>query len=165
MLRPRGGMDNAIMQWLASASRRSLGRYGASVKNSNWSVSAAAPDSSLVVSVWQQHFFQNPSGGSLTCHDNFARWSGPGNSEFRERVTAPLASRQTRRLVTVATPYQAAVQAGFDASTLKKSFQVREDLVGEVVSVNGMSTPSASANFEPPFESRSCLHVKVDLAR
>jgi len=111
-------------------------RYGARLKNVNWSVSAEAPDGSLVVSLWQHHFAKDPDG-ALVCRDSFSRWSGPGNSEFRARVSAAFASRQRVRLVIVKTPNASAVQAGADASKIKKNFFVREDLIGEVVAIDG----------------------------
>lgn len=77
-------------------------RYGAKLKNVNWSVSAEAPDGSLVVSLWQHHFAKG-SAETLVCRDSFNRWSGPGNAEFRERVAFALATRQRVRLVLVET--------------------------------------------------------------
>ncbi|MEP7216637.1 MAG: hypothetical protein ABI782_10330 [Anaerolineaceae bacterium] len=111
-------------------------RYGATLKHVNWSVSAEAPDGSLVVSLWQHHFTKDPDG-MLVCRDSFARWGGPGNIEFRDRVTAALGGKQRVRLVTVHALDTAAIQAGVDASTIKKDFGVREDLIGEVVAIDG----------------------------
>ncbi len=111
-------------------------RYGAKLRNVQWSVCADAPDGTLVVSLWQHHF-DPPKDGAIVCRDSFSRWSGPGNSEFREKVARAYESHQPVRVVIAHTKNTAAVQAGVDASTLPKTFSVREDWIGEVTSIVG----------------------------
>lgn len=113
-------------------------RYDATLRNPQWSVSAWTPDDELVVSIWQHHFRRGESG-SMTVADSFARWRGAGNNEFRANLAKALAGGHVLRLVIV-TPVRAEdtarVQAGADASGIPKEFDVREDLVGQVVAID-----------------------------
>lgn len=111
-------------------------KYGAKLKNVQWSVCADAPDGSLVVSLWQHHF--NPvKDGIITCRGSFARWSGPGNTEFRTKVTNAFNTKQNIKVVIARTDQISEVESGADASKLKNSFSVKEDWVGRVSSVDG----------------------------
>jgi hypothetical protein len=61
-------------------------RYGAELRNVQWSVSAWASDGSLVVSLWEHH--RRPSNpGTLEFAESVNRWKGPGNNEFRDNLT------------------------------------------------------------------------------
>jgi hypothetical protein len=111
-------------------------KYGAKLHNVNWSVSAWASDGSLVVSLWAHHYRKGPSG-TAEYADSFARWSGAGNSEFRKNVTCAFSERSKIRLVVVSTLDTKHVQAGEDASSLKKDFDAKEELVGEVAELDG----------------------------
>jgi len=111
-------------------------KYGAKLKNVQWSVCAEAPDGSLVVSLWEHHFLP-PKDGRALCRDRFDRWKGPGNTEFREKVRRAFASKQQVRLVISHTDKPDQVQAGIDASTVRKSFSLREDWVGRVSRIEG----------------------------
>ena len=111
-------------------------KYGAILRNVQWSVCAEAPDGSLVVSLWE-HQFEPPRDGAVICRDSFARWSGPGNREFRERVTAAFGKGQPVKAVIAHSADPAAVQAGKDASQIAKTFSVREDWQGRVLSIDG----------------------------
>ncbi len=111
-------------------------KYGAKLKNVQWSVCADAPDGSLVVSLWEHHFLPLKNGKVL-CRDRFDRWKGPGNTEFREKVQRAFATKQRVRVVISHTDRPEQVESGADASTLRKSFSVREDWVGRVSRVEG----------------------------
>lgn len=110
--------------------------YGAKLKNVQWSVCADAPDGALVVSLWQHHF-DPPKNGLITCRGSFARWSGPGNAEFRQKVTAAFNTKQPIKLVIARTESTDAVESGADASVLKKAFSIKKDWIGRVVSLEG----------------------------
>jgi len=117
-----------------SGIRDAFARYGATLRNVQWSVSAWTPAQELVVSEWQHHYRPGPQqtaeyAGSLS------RWSGPGNKEFRENLECAHRERSVLRLVIVSTPETDRVESGEDASRIPKDFHVREDLVGEVVSL------------------------------
>ena len=111
-------------------------RYGATLKNPNWSVSAWAPDGSLVVSMWQHHYRKGPAG-SIEFADSASRWRGPGNNEFRANIAAALTGGKRLRLVIVRTEDPAYVQSGKDASKIKKTFHIRDDFIGEVTEFDG----------------------------
>ena len=110
-------------------------KYGAKLKNVNWSVCAAAADGSLAVSVWQHHIRKD--GDALVCRDTMERWTGPGKNELREKLAIALATKQPISLVIATTTKPDLVDAGGDASKIPKSFQVREDLVGHVTLLDG----------------------------
>ena len=111
-------------------------RYGATLKNVQWSVCAQGADGSLVVSLWEHHF-DPPKDGKVVCRDSFSRWSGPGNTEFRESVVRALRDAQPIRAVIAHAKKPEQVEAGGDASKIEKTFSVREDWIGKVLYVEG----------------------------
>ena len=111
-------------------------KYGAKLKNVQWSVCADAIDGSLVVSLWQHHF-DPVKNGVICCRDSFARWSGPGNAEFRSKVTNAFNTNQNIKVVIARTDQVSEVESGADASKLKKVFSVKDDWIGKVTSVVG----------------------------
>jgi hypothetical protein len=72
--------------------------YDAKLKNPNWSVSAWAPDGSLVVSMWEHHYRKGPSG-SVEYVDRVSRWAGNGNKEFRRNISEAFTDQRSVRLV------------------------------------------------------------------
>lgn len=109
-------------------------KYGAKLKNPNWSVCDQAADGSLAKSFWQHHITRE--GDGLVCRDRFERWSGPGRNELRRCLEQALTSHQPIRVVIAITPFPERVDAGGDASKIPKTFSVRQDLVGQVVAVD-----------------------------
>jgi hypothetical protein len=71
--------------------------------------------------------------------DSFKRWTGHGNNEFRENVRKAYEEQCAVRLVIVKTDQVERIQAGEDASTVRKEFFIRDDVVGEVVDINNDS--------------------------
>lgn len=120
-------------------------KYGAKLKNVNWSVSAENPKGELVVSLWNQ-FFTPPDNGKTKYIDNVTRWSGHGNAEFRERIQKAYEINQSVRVVIARTNDEEAIRRGDDASKLKNQFHVREDWIGKVTLWDG-------DNFEIEFSS------------
>ena len=112
-------------------------RYGASLKNPQWSVSAWAPNANLVVSLWNHHYRRGPSN-TMEFADSVERWTGPGNKEFRRNIEKAFRNRIPVSLVVVSTVETERVQAGEDASRIPKDFDSREDLIGEVIFYNGI---------------------------
>lgn len=110
-------------------------KYGARLKNVNWSVCAEANDGSLAVSVWQHHI--KKVGDYLVCKDTMQRWSGPGKNELRERLILAKVNNQDISLVIATTPKPELVDAGGDASKIPKTFSIRQDLVGKVTLLDG----------------------------
>lgn len=116
--------------------KEAFARYGATLRNVQWSVSAWAPDGSLVVSLWDHHR-RKGIVGTLEFGDSASRWKGPGNSEFRENIAKAFELEATVHLVIVRTEEVARVEAGEDASKVKKLFSVREDLTGKIIEWDG----------------------------
>ncbi len=114
-------------------------RYGARLKNVNWSVSAWADEQTLVVSLWSHHHIKGHTPGTLAFGDRFDRWTGPGNAEFRANVTQAHERGATVRLVLARATEPDRVQRGEDGGKIPKTFSVREDLVGKVAALDGES--------------------------
>lgn len=111
-------------------------RYGANLRNVQWSVSAWAPDGALVVSLWEHHRRKSEKG-TLELAASADRWEGPGNAEFRDNVAKAFDKKSPVRLIVVRTNEIDKVEAGEDASKVKKEFHPREDLVGQVIEWDG----------------------------
>lgn len=60
------------------------------------------------------------------------RWKGPGNNEFRENIDRAFRQGSAVRLVIVRTEEPERVEAGEDASKVKKDFFIKEEVVGKV---------------------------------
>lgn len=116
--------------------RDAFAKYCATLRNVQWSVSAWAPDGSLVLSLWAHHY-RRGAGESAEYFGSASRWSGPGNQEFRENLAKALREKSRVRLVISSTEETGHVESGRDASKVKKEFHLREDLVGEVVQYDG----------------------------
>lgn len=111
-------------------------QYKAILRNPQWSVSAWAPDGSLVVSLWDHHYRKGPLG-TMEFAGSLDRWSGHGNREFRENVAKAFTTKSRVRLVIVRTDDIERVEAGEDASKVRKEFFLKEDVTGEVVELDG----------------------------
>lgn len=116
--------------------KEAFAKYGATLHNVQWSVSAWAPDGSLVVSLWAHHYRKGPSG-TAEYADSLARWSGLGNSEFRRNIAEAFAKRSKVMLVVASTLETSHVQSGEEASKIKKDFDPKQELIGEVVELEG----------------------------
>lgn len=116
--------------------KEAFAKYGATLNNVQWSVSAWAPDGSLVVSLWAHHYRKGPLG-TAEYSDSLARWSGAGNTEFRRNIAEAFAKRSKVRLIVASTLETKHVQSGQDASKIKKDFDAKTYLVGEVVELVG----------------------------
>lgn len=111
-------------------------KYGATLKNVNWSVSAENDDGELVLSLWK-HKFDRDGENRNKYIDRVSRWSGHGNKEFRSRIDKAFSSKQVVRAVISRTDNEKAVDRGEDASKFKNKFHVREDWIGKVVLWDG----------------------------
>jgi len=65
------------------------------------------------------------------------RWKGPGNNEFRANVARAFVEQSNVKLVVVRTEETARVEAGEDASKIKKDFHTKPEVVGKVVEWDG----------------------------
>jgi hypothetical protein len=116
--------------------RDCFAKYGATLKNVNWSVSSENNKGELVVSLWQQ-FFTKPENGVIKYVDCVSRWSGHGNIEFRERIAKAYDTNQPVRVVIARTDDEDAVRKGQDASKLKNRFHIKEDWLGKITFWDG----------------------------
>ena len=114
---------------------QAFARYGAKLRNPQWSVCALGSNGDLVVSLWEHHRVKSPAG-TLEFSDRVDRWSGPGNNEFRQALKEALESRRPVRLVIAHAKDPEYVESGADASKMKKTFSVRPELIGKVVSID-----------------------------
>jgi len=110
-------------------------KYGATLKNPQWSVSAWLADGTLVVCLWDHHWRKGPPG-TLEYSGSLDRSNGHGNKEFRANVTKAFTARSKIRLVTVTTKEISRIEAGEDASKIKKTYATREELIGEITELD-----------------------------
>jgi hypothetical protein len=113
-------------------------KYGARLKNVNWSVSAWNAAGELVLSLWAHHY-RKGEGGSAEYSGKLSRWAGPGNSEFRANISDAYERKSPVRLVVVQTENIDHVESGADASKVKKDFTARVEMVGEVVELDDVN--------------------------
>lgn len=114
-------------------------KYGAKLANPMWAFSAMAADGSLVISCWQ-HKFSMPEKGVLRYSDQLSRWKAEnhlGKNLLTSHITQAYEQKLPVRLVIATTSESARVDAGEDASNLPKTFHLKEDFVGQVVSFDG----------------------------
>lgn len=113
-------------------------KYGATLKNPMWAVSAIAGDGAIVISCWH-HYFKKAEKGVLPYDDMLSRWNGNslGNSLLRQHVTDAFEKKIPVRLVVAKTDHTDEVDHGHDASKVPKTFHIREDLVGTVTLFDG----------------------------
>jgi hypothetical protein len=112
-------------------------RYGAKLRNVQWSVCAVSSKGELVVSLWEELFDKKAIDGALHYRDTFSRWSGPGNNELRQAVAEALSSQQRVRAVIAHAKEPGGLESGVAGSHIKKTFSIRDDLIGTVQSIDG----------------------------
>ena len=114
--------------------KEAFARYGAKLRNVQWSVSAWTEDGTLVVSMWEHHRRKGTSPRTLIFEGSFNRWTGPGNIEFRKNIARAYELDVSVRLVIVRVSPEdvARIEAGEDASKIKKDFYLKEEVVGKV---------------------------------
>ena len=113
-------------------------RYGAKLSNPRWAVSAIAEDGSLVLSCWS-HLFSRPNKETLRYTDKLSRWGNntPGNNLLRAHLTQAVQTNLPIRLVIVVPTEKVSEDYEGDGSTIKKTFNCREDLTGRISEFDG----------------------------
>lgn len=117
-------------------------KYGATLVNPQWSVSAFAGDGSLVLSLWQSYLKRGQTKGALEYRDSLSKWKGnaSGCAYLKEHLKTACAAAVPVKLVIAhpATLADAALVGNVpDESKINKTFSVREDLVGTIESFDG----------------------------
>lgn len=112
-------------------------RYGATLANPQWAVSAIASDGSCVISCWKQ--YTELRDGVLRYTDRLSRWghNTAGNNLLEKHLQKVSDENLDIRLVLVRTEQTDIVDAGGDASKVKKTFYVKDELVGRLVTFDG----------------------------
>lgn len=112
--------------------------FNAKPTNAMWACSAISADGVLVVSCWS-HLFQKGGPGALHYVDRLSRWTGNvrGNNLMREHLEKAKAEGLTIRMVVATAKDPSQVEKVGDASTIKKTFHAKEDLIGRLLSFDG----------------------------
>jgi hypothetical protein len=113
-------------------------KFGARPENPMWAVSAIAEDGSLVLSCWS-HYFRSGGPGVSLYGDRLSRWAGnaSGNNLLRAHLAKAFQEALPVRMVVATAEDTDSIDHGHDASKVKKSFHIRQDAVGKVVSFDG----------------------------
>jgi hypothetical protein len=113
-------------------------KYGAKLSNPQWAFSALAGDGSLVISCWQ-HKITIPEKGLMRYTDALSRFRlhTPGKNLLTTHLGQAYQEKLPVRLVIVSAKDTGPVDAGEDVSGLAKTFHIRKDYVGSVVSFDG----------------------------
>lgn len=117
---------------------QAFARFGAKPDNAMWACSAIAKDGAVVISCWS-HYFRKSDRGTLLYVDRLSRWTGNelGNKLMRAHLQAAKTSNLPVRMVVATAKDPALVEKVGDASTIEKTFHVREDVVGRLLSFDG----------------------------
>ncbi len=112
--------------------------FAAKLDNPMWAVSAIAADGSMVMSCWS-HYFGPGEKDVLRYTDYLDRWNGNklGNSLLKRHLSEAFENKLPVRLVVATTTETETVDQGHDASKVKKTFHVREEVVGDVTYFDG----------------------------
>ena len=118
--------------------KEAFAKFGATPVNAMWAVSAIAEDGALVVSCWS-HVCRPGGKGILLYTDCLSRWGGNelGRKLLRTHLEQAVAKSLPVRMVVATTTETEAVDQGHDASKVKKTFHVREDVQGRVTVFDG----------------------------
>jgi hypothetical protein len=117
---------------------QAFAKFGAVLDNPMWAVSAIAADGAVVLSCWSHRFRAGPPG-KLLYVDKLSRWKGNemGNRLLRSHLELALQEARPVRMVVATAADPSKLDQVSDASTLKKTFHTREDMVGQVVEFDG----------------------------
>lgn len=113
-------------------------KFGAKPINPMWAVSAIAVDGALVISCWS-HYCKPGGKGVLLYGDYLSRWGGNelGCKLLKTHLEQAVAGSLPVRMVVATTSQTEAVDHGYNASKVKKTFHIREEFVGRVLSFDG----------------------------
>ncbi|MGV8941503.1 MAG: hypothetical protein ACOH1P_08190 [Lysobacter sp.] len=110
---------------------KAFASYGAKLANRMWAVSAPI-EGAMVLSLWAHKFKRG-----MVYEDRLSRWSGAGNTLFRQHLAQAVADELPIRLVIATCSDPESVDRGEDASKFKNTFAVRSELIGEVEHFDG----------------------------
>jgi len=113
-------------------------KYGARLANPMWAVSALAVDGSIVISCWSS-YFSRPDAKTLRYTDTLSRWEGnaAGSNLLREHLQLAQNGQRPIRLVVATAQNTLALDQGWDASKIEKTFHIKPELVGRLAEFDG----------------------------
>lgn len=111
--------------------------YGAKLANPMWAYSAIAKDGAVVISCWSHKL--KLKDGVLSYTDRLSRWepNTPGKNLLIEHLSAGRDQSLPVRLVIATTDQPEVVERGEDASNIRKTFHIKEEVVGQVTYFDG----------------------------
>jgi len=127
---------------MASTYSESFKRYGATLRNNLWSVSAFSISGELVLSLWENQLSFDRERRTLVYLDKLSGWKGnrAGREELRTNLNLAFSEHRAVRIV-ISHPLgpEAKSQVGQvdDESQIQKTFSVRPDLVGTITEFDG----------------------------
>jgi len=111
--------------------------YGAKLVNRQWAVSSIAEDGALVISCWA-HLFRKVDT-VLRYEDKLSRWQGnaAGNNLFKQHIVDAINNDRLVRLVIATAEDPDTIDSGNEASTVKKTFHIKPNMVGRIKLFDG----------------------------
>jgi hypothetical protein len=108
--------------------------FGATLANPQWAYSSIAKDGSLVISCWSHKL--KLVNRVLIYTDRLSRWklNSPGKNLLTQHLSAAYDNSLDVRLVIATTDQPDVVDRGEEASTIKKTFHIKENVVGKITS-------------------------------
>jgi hypothetical protein len=108
--------------------------FDATLTNPQWAYSSIAKDGSLVISCWSHKL--KLSNRVLTYTDRLSRWklNSPGKNLLTQHLRVAYDKNLDVRLVIATTDRPDVVDRGEEASTIRKTFHIKENAVGRVTS-------------------------------
>jgi hypothetical protein len=102
-----------------------------------WACSAIADDGALVISCWS-HYFKK-ADGALHYIDSLSRWTGNerGNNLLKTHLEKASTKNLPIRMLVATAKEPSLVEAVNDASSIKKTFHIRKDMVGKLLNFDG----------------------------
>ena len=114
---------------------REFGRYGATLVNRAWAVSALTDEPrELVVSIWRHNI--TSVDGRWVYRDSLARWQGPGKNLLKEHLGLALRDKLPLRAVVSTQENRDDYHAG-RAKNPRNTFQAAPEWVGRVDQLDG----------------------------
>ena len=113
-------------------------KYGAKLTNPMWAVSAQAADGSIVISCWS-NYFSRPDKETLRYTDKLSRWEGNalGNKLLRDHLLLAQADSLPIHLIVATAQNTLALDQGWDAINISKTFHIKPQLIGQLASFDG----------------------------
>lgn len=116
-----------------------FGRFGATLANPNWAVSAKASDNSIVISCWLHHLHRVPGTKRYRYTDQLSRFRGnaSGTNLLRNHSLEALTKGTTFKLIVVRVLDESdveRVERGEGADKVKKTFAAKPEFTGHLES-------------------------------